>query len=302
MAAAPASASRTSSCRARPPTSTATEPARHRWPAAPNADPMIAGTAWARSASGITTSEFLAPPRAWQRFPVAADRSETWRAVVAWPTNEIASTSGWSSRPLTASRDPCRRLQTPAGISSIPSISSKISSDGRGSRSEGLSTKALPQAIANGRNHSGIIAGKLNGVIAATTPTGWRTRSTSTPAATPSSPSPFSRWGIAQAASVDSIPRSTSPRASSSVLPMSSVTSRAIRSRCAHRASRSAITARARRCGATARHSGWAARAADTAASTSAAPDSGTSAISSPLAGSMSSRHSSADARHSPPT
>ena len=34
----------------------------------------------------------------------------------------------------------------------------------------------FPHATAYGRNHSGIIAGKLNGVIAATTPTGWRTR------------------------------------------------------------------------------------------------------------------------------
>ena len=43
----------------------------------------------------------------------------------------------------------------------------------------------LPHASAKGRNQSGIIAGKLNGVIAATTPTGWRTSSTSTPAGDP---------------------------------------------------------------------------------------------------------------------
>ena len=53
-------------------------------------------------------------------------------------------------------------------------MSSKIRSDGRGSRSEGLRMNVLPHAIAKGRNQSGIIAGKLNGVIAATTPTGWR--------------------------------------------------------------------------------------------------------------------------------
>ena len=39
---------------------------------------------------------------------------------------------------------------------------------------------ALPQAIANGRNQNGTIAGKLNGTIAAQTPTGWRTVSAST--------------------------------------------------------------------------------------------------------------------------
>ena len=70
---------------------------------------------------------------------------------------------------------------------------------------------------------------------------------------------------------------------------MSSVTSRASSSRCAQSASRSAITARARRCGGTARQSGCAARAARAAASTSAAPDSGTRARTSPVAGSTSS-------------
>ena len=38
----------------------------------------------------------------------------------------------------------------------------------------------LPQAIANGRNQNGTIAGKLKGTIAAQTPTGWRTVSAST--------------------------------------------------------------------------------------------------------------------------
>ena len=36
--------------------------------------------------------------------------------------------------------------------------------------------KALPQAIAGAHFHSGIMAGKLNGVMPATTPSGWRTR------------------------------------------------------------------------------------------------------------------------------
>ncbi len=34
--------------------------------------------------------------------------------------------------------------------------------------------KALPAATAKGRTRTGIIVGKLNGAIAATTPTGWR--------------------------------------------------------------------------------------------------------------------------------
>ncbi len=39
---------------------------------------------------------------------------------------------------------------------------------------EGLRMKALPQAMAGAHFHSGIIAGKLNGVMPATTPSGWR--------------------------------------------------------------------------------------------------------------------------------
>ena len=181
-------------------------------------------------------------------------------------------------------------------------MSSNIRSDGRGSRSDGLRMNVLPQAIANGRNHSGIIAGKLNGVIAPTTPTGWRTSSTSTP--------PRDALEVlaleqvrdrAVAASVDSIPRSTSPRASPSVLPMSSVTRRAISSWCSQSASRSAITARARFCGGTARQAGCASRAARAAASTSAAPESGTSAASSPVAGLRSSSVPSPAASTQPP-
>ena len=34
--------------------------------------------------------------------------------------------------------------------------------------------KALPQAMAGANFHIGIMAGKLNGVMPATTPSGWR--------------------------------------------------------------------------------------------------------------------------------
>ena len=43
-----------------------------------------------------------------------------------------------------------------------------------GSFSDGFSTTVLPVAIASGKNHSGTIAGKLNGEMMPTTPTGWR--------------------------------------------------------------------------------------------------------------------------------
>ena len=41
-----------------------------------------------------------------------------------------------------------------------------------GSRSDGFRMKALPQAMAGAHFQSGIMAGKLNGVMPATTPSG----------------------------------------------------------------------------------------------------------------------------------
>ena len=43
-----------------------------------------------------------------------------------------------------------------------------------GSFSLGLRTTVLPAAIAIGKNHIGTIAGKLNGEMMPTTPSGWR--------------------------------------------------------------------------------------------------------------------------------
>ena len=114
---------------------------------------------------------------------------------------------------------------TPA---SIISSASAIGQDG--SFSEGLRMKALPQAIASGAIHKGIMAGKLKGVIPAQTPTGWRTESRSTPPPTWWLKSPLSSCGRPQANSTTSSPRVTEPLASSSVLPCSSVTRRARRS------------------------------------------------------------------------
>ncbi len=93
-----------------------------------------------------------------------------------------------------------------------------------GTCSEGLRTKAFPHAIANGRNQNGTIAGKLNGTIAAHTPTGWRIVSASMLRDTSSRIRPCIVVGIAHAASTISIIRATSARASTSVLPISVVT------------------------------------------------------------------------------
>ena len=71
-------------------------------------------------------------------------------------------------------------MSTPSGRpASANSSARKFAADG--SFSLGLSTTVLPQAIAFGTNHSGTIAGKLNGEITPTTPSGWRIEYTSTP-------------------------------------------------------------------------------------------------------------------------
>ena len=55
-----------------------------------------------------------------------------------------------------------------------PSAAPPSSSDADGSFSDGLSTNVFPHASAGAHIHIGTIAGKLNGVIPATTPSGWR--------------------------------------------------------------------------------------------------------------------------------
>ncbi len=63
--------------------------------------------------------------------------------------------------------------------------------DAEGSFSDGFNTKVLPQAMAKGNIHKGTIAGKLNGVMPATTPSGWRSECTFTPVDAFSVNSPF---------------------------------------------------------------------------------------------------------------
>src|ERR1051325_10525119 len=89
------------------------------------------------------------------------------------PTNETEAMSGCSRIASTATLSPWTTLKTPSGSpASLSSSATKI--DAEGSFSEGLSTNVLPQAIAGAHIHMGTIAGKLNGVIPATTPSGCR--------------------------------------------------------------------------------------------------------------------------------
>ena len=144
-----------------------------------------------------------------------------------------------------------------------------------GSCSDGLQTNVFPHAIAKGRNHIGTMNGKLNGVIAAKTPIGWRIMSESIPRETSSRFEPCMSEGMPVATSTHSIPRPTSPVASLIVLPLSVVTRSASSSFASSRRYFSSKQARARSSGGVARQPGKAARAARTASSTWAALDSG---------------------------
>ena len=155
-----------------------------------------------------------------------------------------------------------------------------------GTRSEVLSTKVLPQAMAIGNIHIGTMAGKLNGVMPAHTPTGWRTEWLSTSVPTFSEKVPFSRCGAPQANSTTSMPRVTEPRASLSTLPCSADTSCASSSRCRSSSSLKRNSTAARRSGGVSRQAGKAAAAASTAAAVSEAEASGTRALTLPSAGS----------------
>ena len=160
-----------------------------------------------------------------------------------------------------------------------------MKSDGDGSRSLGFRMKLLPQAIATGNIHIGTMHGKLNGVMPATTPSGWRSVQLSMPVETWSVKSPFSSCGMPQANSTMSMPRVTSPCASVNTLPCSAVIIAASVSRCWFSSSRNLLSTRARRIGGVSAQAGNAAFAAATAADTSSAEASATWRATAPVAG-----------------
>src|SRR5262245_19323074 len=205
-------------------------------------------------------------------------------AIGVEPTNDTAPIPGWLRIASTASLSPCTTFSTPSG-SPASLKSSAIRSEAEGTFSEGLRMNALPQAIATGNIQSGTITGKLNGVMPAHTPTGWRTLWLSTPVPTFSECSPFRRCGTPQANSTTSIPRCTEPIASGNVLPCSSVTIRASAFWFSCRSWRNRCITRARRKAGASRQAGNAAWAAFTAASMSALLQNGTRFVTAPSAG-----------------
>ena len=202
------------------------------------------------------------------------------------PTKLTALMSGWPRMASTATLSPCTTLNTPSG-SPASAQSEASSSDADGSFSDGLRMNALPQAMASGNIHIGTMAGKLNGVMPATTPTGCLIEYESIPLETFSENPPLSRCGMPQANSTTSRPRATSPAASEATLPCSSVISCAISPAFAtSRSSRNANSTEARLASETRRQSPNASLAAATARSTSARPAKSTWPLTCPVAGS----------------
>ena len=134
-------------------------------------------------------------------------------AIGVEPTKLTAAMPGWVRMASTASLSPCTTWNTPSGTPASLSSSARIR-DADGTRSETLRMKQLPQARATGNIHIGTMTGKLNGVIPATTPNGWRREWLSTRVPTFSVMSPLSRCGAAVANSTTSVPRAISPSAS----------------------------------------------------------------------------------------
>ncbi|MCY1505450.1 hypothetical protein D9M68_396670 [compost metagenome] len=201
------------------------------------------------------------------------------------PTKLTAWMSGWARMASTASLSPLTTLNTPAG-SPASSSNWARNSAAEGSRSDGFSTKVLPQARATGNIHKATMAGKLNGVIPATTPSAWRSEWESIELPTFSLTSPLSRCGPPHANSTTSRPRTTSPMASECTLPCSAVMICASFSPFCSSMSLKRLRMRARRSGGVADQPGKAALAAATAACSSLALARGTRALISPVAGS----------------
>ena len=149
--------------------------------------------------------------------------------------------------------------------------------------------KVLPQAMATADIHIGTMAGKLNGVMPATTPRGWRRECMSTPVDTPEENSPLSRCGMPQANSTTSAPRMREPLASARTLPCSEEISAASSSACFSSRVLNLNITRARAMGEAAAQAGKAAAASAMAASISALEAKGACEATRPVEGSKTS-------------
>src|SRR6478752_2219272 len=205
-------------------------------------------------------------------------------AIGVDPTKLTAAMSGWARMASTACLSPWTTENTPSGRPARFHNSAR-NSEAEGSFSLGLRTNVLPHAMALAHIHSGTMAGKLNGVIPATTPRGWRMEYTSTSVDACSLNPPFISCGTPHANSTFSRPRAISPAASACTLPCSAVMMFASSSRLSCSRARKANSTDDRLDSGARRHCSAAILAPATAASTSAAVARSTSALCTPVAG-----------------
>ena len=247
------------------------------------AAPTAASAASSMSASGSTIMWFLAPPSAWTRLPCfvagLVDVPRDRRRADEADRGDVRVLEHAVDRDLV----PVDDVEDAVGQARLlEQLGHEVRADG--SRSDGFSTNVLPQAIARAhphRHHRREVERRDPGDDAERL----ADRVDVDPVETFSENPPLSRCGIPHANSITSSPRATSPCASESTLPCSSVRSAAISSRC----SSSELAEREhdlRRCRERVRAPrGNAALAAATARSTSSTSAKSTSPVCSPVAG-----------------
>jgi hypothetical protein len=146
------------------------------------------------------------------------------------PVKDTTFTAGASSSALpTSPPPPVTRLTTPGGTPASSSTFTKFRAD-NGVRVAGFSTTVFPQIRAGRIFHDGIAIGKFHGVMMPQTPMGWRMDIANLSRISDGAVWPCWRRPSPAMKNVMSMASWTSPRASSSTLPISRVISRARRS------------------------------------------------------------------------
>mmetsp|Transcript_20254 Transcript_20254/g.68619 ORF Transcript_20254/g.68619 Transcript_20254/m.68619 type:complete len:320 (-) Transcript_20254:218-1177(-) len=263
----------------------------HVWPAFRNLAAMTASTATPTSASAQIINGALPPSSSPSFFTVCAHFEYNIFPTAVDPVNDKARTvvEAHSASPTWAtwSLDAVTTLTTPGGKQSCARAAraSAVS----GVSSAGLMTTAQPAAKAGAILRVIIAAGKFQGVMHAATPTGDRSVSSCRSRPVPIFTEPWMRTASSAYHSTNDAAYSTSPLASASGLPHSSVMIRPSSSTFARMARCHFFSAAARLAAGACRHVSKPAAAAAMARSASAAVKSGTDASTTPEAGSSTS-------------
>ena len=136
-------------------------------------NPMV--RAYSSPTSPRTTVALLPPSSNWTRFTVAEADAMIRRPVAVEPVKVTMSTIGFEVSSSPTSPCPVMTLSTPGGIPASAATSAIIMASS-GVQGWGLRTTVQPAASAGATFTTFSMKGKLNGVMAATTPIGSRTR------------------------------------------------------------------------------------------------------------------------------